>query len=70
MPMQSRLRCRVVLLAAWLATSAVHAQGVSTEHSAHHPGVATQAPEAGAMASGGSGDSWNTPGSYGDDTPF
>lgn len=53
MPMQSRLRCRVVLLAAWLATSAVHAQGVSTEHLAHHPGVATQAPEAGAMASGG-----------------
>ncbi|GHD44162.1 single-stranded DNA-binding protein [Mycetocola manganoxydans] len=29
----------------------------------------TAAPAGGAMASG-SGDSWNTPGSYGDDTPF
>jgi single-strand DNA-binding protein len=31
----------------------------------------TAPPAGGAMASGsGSGDSWNTPGSYGDDTPF
>ena len=31
----------------------------------------TVPPAGGAMASGsGSGDSWNTPGSYGDDTPF